>query len=185
MVVIDTKTEQLAAIVNTYQALGGGVVAISTPEDFHGQYPYIHTVRSGENFWTIALLYDRSSRDGKALWAANKNAVPALDGLKVGDKIIIPAVNKLDPALIEEVPSPAAPVPDTSRPAPNLPTSNRSRPRHQPARHAWPRSARRGPKIPPSKPPAAAPNPLAAPREAGDWDRGSDRLSAAPGKGES
>jgi multidrug efflux system outer membrane protein len=107
---IDTKTEQLAAIVNTYQALGGGVLTIPTPPDFHGQFPYTHTVRSGENFWTISLLYYRSGRYGKALWAANKNAVPAFDRLTVGDKIIIPRVDQLDPALIEEVPAPAPPV---------------------------------------------------------------------------
>ncbi len=113
VVLIDTKTEQLAAIVNTYQALGGGVLAISTPADFHGQYPYTHTVRGGENFWTISLLYYRSGRYCKALWAANKNAVPAFDRLTVGDKIIIPRVNQLDPALIEEVPAPVPPLPET------------------------------------------------------------------------
>jgi len=113
VVLIDTKTEQLSAIVNTYQALGGGVWSISTPADFHGQYPYTHTVRGGENFWTISLLYYRSGRYCKALWAANKNAVPAFDRLTVGDKIIIPRVNQLDPALIEEVPAPLPPVPET------------------------------------------------------------------------
>ena len=113
VVLIDTKAEQLSAIVNTYQALGGGVLTISTPADFHGQFPYTHTVRSGENFWTISLLYYRSGRYGKALWAANKNAVPAFDRLTVGDKIIIPRVDQLDPALIEEVPAPAPPVPET------------------------------------------------------------------------
>ncbi len=112
VVVIDTKTEQLAAIVKTYQALGGGVRTISTPTDFQGQYPYTHTVRSGENFWTIALLYYRSSRYGKALWAANKDAVPAFDRLTVGDKIIIPPGNQLDPALIEQGPAPAPPSPE-------------------------------------------------------------------------
>ncbi len=113
VVLIDTKTEQLAAIVNAYQALGGGVVTISTPADFHGQFPYTHTVRGGENFWTISLLYYRSSRYCKALWAANKNAVPDFDRLAVGDKIIIPKVDQLDPALIEEVPAPAPPGPET------------------------------------------------------------------------
>ncbi len=112
VVMIDTKTEQLAAVVNTYQALGGGVYTISTPPDFQGKFPYIHTVRNGENFWTIALLYYRSSRYGKALWAANKDAVPELDQLKVGDKIIIPPVNQLDPALIDKAPAPGAPAPD-------------------------------------------------------------------------
>ena len=112
-ILIDTKTEQLSAIVKTYQALGGGVLSISTPADFHGQYPYTHTVRSGENFWTISLLYYRSGRYCKALWAANKDAVPAFDRLTIGDKIIIPRVNQLDPALIEEVPAPPPPLPET------------------------------------------------------------------------
>ena len=113
VVLIDTKTEQLSAIVRAYQALGGGVLTISTPADFHGQFPYIHTVRGGENFWTISLLYYGSSRFGKSLWAANKDAIPAFDRLSVGDKIIIPRVNQLDPALIEEVPAPAPAVPET------------------------------------------------------------------------
>jgi outer membrane protein, multidrug efflux system len=109
---IDTKTEQLAAIVNSYQALGGGVVTISTPADFHGQFPYVHTVRNGENFRTISLLYYRSTRYCKALWAANKQAVPDFDRLTVGNKLLIPRVDQLDPALVEEVPAPALPVPE-------------------------------------------------------------------------
>ena len=59
---IDTKADQLAAVINTYQALGGGVMSFSTPADFRGQFPYTHTVREGENFWTISLLYYRSER---------------------------------------------------------------------------------------------------------------------------
>ena len=54
MALIDTKTEQLkTAVVNTYQALGGGVFVIPTPTDFHGQFPYTHTVRG-----TAELLDD-------------------------------------------------------------------------------------------------------------------------------
>jgi outer membrane protein, multidrug efflux system len=138
VVLIDTKSEQLSAIVNAYQALGGGVMTISTPADFHGQYPYIHTVRSGENFWTISLLYYRSGRYCKALWATNKDAVPAFDRLTVGSKIIIPPVNQLDPALIEEVPTAAPPVPQT------LPVA-------EPANL---------PPLPPSPPPAGVPGPF-------------------------
>jgi outer membrane protein, multidrug efflux system len=138
VVLIDTKTEQLSAIVNAYQALGGGVSVILTPEDFHGQFPYGHTVRSGENFWTISLLYYRSSRYCKALWAANKDAVPAFDRLAVGDKIIIPGVDKLDPALIEEVPAPDPPLPEMV-------------PGDKPATL---------PPLPPPPPPAGAPGPF-------------------------
>ncbi len=165
VVLIDTKTEQLASIVKAYQALGGGVLTISTPTDFHGQYPYIHTVRNGENFWTISLLYYRSSRYGKALWAANKNAVPEFDRLKVGDKIIVPPVDKLDKGLIEEAPAPAGPSPGwcprtNRRPyPPRCPRTNRRPypprcPRPHPLAHLA-RSARRRPQTTPSKPPAA------------------------------
>ena len=138
VVLIDTKTEQLSAIVRTYQTLGGGVVTISTPADFHGQFPYTHTVRAGENFWTISLLYYRSSRYGKALWEANKDAVPAFDRLTVGDTIIIPPVNQLDPALIEEAPAVAPPGPDTA-------------PVAEPANLA---------PLPPAPPPAGMPGPF-------------------------
>jgi NodT family efflux transporter outer membrane factor (OMF) lipoprotein len=108
---IDAKAEQLAAIVNTYQALGGGVMTFLTPPDFHGQFPYTHTVRSGENFWTISLLYYRAGRYCKALWAANKKAVPDFDRLAVGDKIVIPRPDQLDPTLIEKDTAPAPPIP--------------------------------------------------------------------------
>jgi NodT family efflux transporter outer membrane factor (OMF) lipoprotein len=118
---IDNKVEQLAAIVNTYQALGGGLASIATPADFHGQFPYTHTVRCGENFWTISLLYYRSGRYCKALWAANKDGVPAFDRLAVGDRITIPQPDQLDPTLIEKVPEPALPIPrigSDDKPAP-------------------------------------------------------------------
>lgn len=111
---IDTKLEQLAAVVNTYQALGGGVQTISMPEGFNGRFPYTHTVRAGENFWTISLLFYRSGRYGKALWAANKSTAPDLDHLAVGTTLIIPPVNQLDPALIEADPPPPPPPPATA-----------------------------------------------------------------------
>jgi multidrug efflux system outer membrane protein len=138
VVLIDTKTEQLSAIVRAYQALGGGVWTFSTPEDFRGQFPYIHTVRGGENFRTIALLYYRSSQYHKALWAANKDAVPAIEGLNVGDKIIIPQVAQLDQSLIEQPPAPAPPALET-------------------APVAEPSTL---PLLPPSPPPAGAPGPF-------------------------
>jgi len=116
-ILIDTKAEQLAAIVNTYQALGGGVFTISPPSDFHGQFPYSHTVRGGENLRTISLLYYRSDRYWKALWAANKDAVPEFDRpLDVGTKLIIPRVDHLDPTLIEAIPPLAPETAPSNRP---------------------------------------------------------------------
>jgi Bacterial type II and III secretion system protein/LysM domain len=78
-----------------------------------GKNPYTHTVQSGENFWTISRRYYRSGRYYKALWAANKKMIPAPDRLTVGDKIIIPRADQLDPALIQEIPGPVMPIPES------------------------------------------------------------------------
>ena len=67
---IDTKVEELTAVVNTYQALGGGTVwSAPNPGGVLGRVPYTHTVRTGENFWTISRLYYKTGRYYKALWA--------------------------------------------------------------------------------------------------------------------
>ncbi len=111
-VLIDTKAEQLAAIVNTYQALGGGLSSIPTQDGSSGTSPYTHTVLSGETFRSISQRYYESERFYKALWAANKKAVPDVDRLTVGDKITIPRVNQLDQSLIDVGPAPVPTVPD-------------------------------------------------------------------------
>ena len=110
---IDTKEQQLTAVVNAYQALGGGNLLANTPRArVLARIPYTHTVSSGENFWTISERYYKSGRYYKALWAANKAAVPTPDRLTVGDKIIIPWVDELDPTLVEDVYAPAPPLPE-------------------------------------------------------------------------
>ena len=111
-VLIDTKAEQLSAIVNTYQALGGGLLSSSARVVVPDQNPFIHTVRAGETFRTISQLYYKSGRYSEALWAANKQVVPAPDRLTAGAKIVIPRPEQLDPALIEGAPAPAAPLPE-------------------------------------------------------------------------
>ncbi len=113
MIFIDTKLEQLSAIVNTYQALGGGLLSIPNGAGSPGQNPYIHTVRGGETFRTISQLYYESKRYYKALWAFNKQAVPDLDRLTVGDKIIIPRADQLDQSLIDVGTAPVPPLPET------------------------------------------------------------------------
>src|SRR5262249_1736220 len=58
MALIDTKVLQLTAIVNTYQALGGGTMwSVPNQGGVLGPVPYTHIVRSGENFWTISLFH--------------------------------------------------------------------------------------------------------------------------------
>jgi hypothetical protein len=107
---IDAKIEQLTAIANTYQALGGGLVSVPN-RGAPGQERTIHTVREGETFRTISQQYYNSERYAKALWAANKQSVIDPDHPTGGTKIIIPRVEQLDPTLIE-----GGPAPDPSRP---------------------------------------------------------------------
>ena len=60
MSLIDTKVEELTAVVNTYQALGGGTMwSVPNQGGVLGPVPDTHTVRSGENFWTISRRYYR------------------------------------------------------------------------------------------------------------------------------
>lgn len=136
MALIDTKMDQLIAVVNTYQALGGGTMwSAPTPGGVVGPVMYTHTVRAGENFWTISRLYYKTGRYYQALWAANKETSPAIDQLAVGDRVVIPRLYQLDPALIDQGPEP---------PDPNLPVA---RPGSDPA-------------MPPPLPPTGAPGPF-------------------------
>ena len=116
VVLIDTKVEQLTAIVNTYQALGGGLVSRPNPAVNPASNPYVHTVRDGETFRTISQLYYESERYDKALWSYNKQTVPDFDRLNVGDKIIIPRADQLDQALVD-VDAPSAPATPNTVPA--------------------------------------------------------------------
>ena len=115
MALIDAKMEQLIAIVNTYQALGGGTMwSVPNQGGVLGPIPFTHTVRNGENFWTISRFYYKSGRYYQALWNANKETVAAPDQLAVGNKIVIPRADQLDPTLVEVGPEP---------PDPNLPVA--------------------------------------------------------------
>ncbi len=63
--------------------------------------PVPHVVESKENFWTISRLYYSSGRYYRALWKANEGTHPNIKSLRVGDVIIIPPVEDLDPSLID------------------------------------------------------------------------------------
>ncbi|WP_422931540.1 TolC family protein [Singulisphaera sp. PoT] len=102
MVLIQTKAEQLSAIVNAYQALGGGnMLMLAGPGGLGSQFPIIHVVQNGDTFSSISTQYYKSARYQKSLWAANKKVVRSMDRLAVGEKIIIPRVDQLEPSLIE------------------------------------------------------------------------------------
>lgn len=143
MLLIDTKVQQLAAIVNTYQALGGGTT-LKIPrgegatglekEGIRGQNAFYHTVQEGEDFRSISLLYYKSTRYHRALWDANKQNVPDPAGLAVGDRIVIPPFEDLDPTLIEEDPSERAGGGNLPPPPPsNLPSPLSGKPFQDPA----------------------------------------------------
>jgi hypothetical protein len=59
-----------------------------------------HVVEPKENFWTISRLYYSSGRYYQALWKANAAKYPDINVLHVGDVIVIPPVEDLDPAYI-------------------------------------------------------------------------------------
>ena len=60
-----------------------------------------HVVEQRENFWTISRLYYGSGRYYRALWRANAAKFPIIDRLRVGDVILIPPVEDLDPVYID------------------------------------------------------------------------------------
>jgi hypothetical protein len=112
LALIDTKEQQLTAVVNAYQALGGGNLLARPPRSgILARPPFIHTVSRGENFWTLSEQYYKSGRYYKALWSANKAVVAAPDRLAIGDKIVIPWIDELDPALVEPADAPAPSLP--------------------------------------------------------------------------
>jgi nucleoid-associated protein YgaU len=59
-----------------------------------------HLVERGENYWTISRQYWGSGRYYRALWKANDAKHPDIKDLRVGDVIIVPAVEDLDPDYI-------------------------------------------------------------------------------------
>jgi nucleoid-associated protein YgaU len=83
--------------------------------------PILHTVRGGENFYTIAEYYYGSGRYWKALWAVNSQVCPSPTKLAVGMTIKIPMPEALDAAMVEPARAPAAtaPAPSTTRRATN------------------------------------------------------------------
>ena len=60
-----------------------------------------HVVEPDENFWTISRLYYSSGRYYRALWKANSAKIQKIDRLHVGDVILIPPVEELDPTYID------------------------------------------------------------------------------------
>ena len=60
-----------------------------------------HVVERGENNWTISRQYYNSGRYHRALWKANEAKYPDINVLHVGDVIVVPAPEDLDPDYIQ------------------------------------------------------------------------------------
>jgi nucleoid-associated protein YgaU len=67
--------------------------------------PILHTVQSGENFWTISRLYYNSGRYYRALHAANRRTTPNIRELYVGTTIKVPPLESLDVSLFDPPPT--------------------------------------------------------------------------------
>ena len=111
-VLIETKLEQLTAIVDTYQALGGGVLSnpIQGPPT---QNLSIHTVREGENLQSISVLYYNTPSYAQAIWAANNKVIRDPNVLVVGEKIVIPHIEQLAPAQTDQTTQPVSSLPES------------------------------------------------------------------------
>ena len=66
-----------------------------------------HLVESRENYWTISRQYYGSGRYYRALWKANEAKHPDINVLHVNDVIVVPAIQDLDPDLIQPPSAPA------------------------------------------------------------------------------
>lgn len=117
--VVTSGSDTTRAVASATAGLGAGMMIaqagndsrrssavqdLGTPSTAQGTAeiaPITHVVESGENFWTISRDYYGSGRYYKALWAANRKAVPKIDQLHVGDSIRIPAMEYLDKSLIQ------------------------------------------------------------------------------------
>jgi hypothetical protein len=84
-------------------ALSPGFVSGSEPKpnaDYGKVEAVPHVVESKENFYTISQLYYSSGKYYRALWKANAARYPDINVLHVGDVIVVPPVEDLDPAYI-------------------------------------------------------------------------------------
>jgi multidrug efflux system outer membrane protein len=157
MLLIDTKQQQLFAIVSTYQALGGGTHPQTVPDrdSKHGQAPHTHTVLPRQDYRAISQYYYGSPRYHKALWAASRGLVVGPYRLKAGETIVIPPLEQLDPALIENDSAP--PPVNQPTPLPPPPPTDGSGPFSQPGTEGQVKEA-----IDDLLPPALPPTPATA-----------------------
>lgn len=88
-----------------YRAEPAAAAAASTVADEGRMDTVLHTVRPGENFWTISRTYYTSGRYYRALGQANADQFKRLEDLYVGAVIRVPPPEDLDPAYIDPPPA--------------------------------------------------------------------------------
>jgi type IV pilus secretin PilQ/predicted competence protein len=97
-----------------------------------------HTVKFGETFMSIAQAYYGTPGFHRALWAANRAAVPRYDGLRAGQRLVVPPAGALDIAA-GELPSPLTARERGRTPTPRLAPPSGAKAAERPSR-SWPGS---------------------------------------------
>ena len=111
---IDTKEQQLTAIVNTYQALGGGTMwSISNREDLLRPIPLAHEALSDKDFWALSRFHYGAGRFYRALRDSLRGIVPDRDRFNPPNPFEIPRVDQPAPDQLEETLPPAQLLPET------------------------------------------------------------------------
>ncbi|HMB05124.1 MAG TPA: TolC family protein [Isosphaeraceae bacterium] len=112
---IDTKQQQLTAVVRAYQALGGGTLWSTSDRDrVLCPIPHAYSPLSDEDFCSLSGFHYGAGRYYRALRASLQRIVPYRDDLNIRDKLDIPPIDQPPPARIEEVPAPTQPLPETN-----------------------------------------------------------------------
>jgi multidrug efflux system outer membrane protein len=114
MALIDTKERQLIAIVNAYQALGGGtLLSISNRDDLLHPIPRTHEPLSDKDFCSLSRHHYAAGRYFKALRASLHGILPYRDRLNPPNPLNIPRVDQSAPAQTREAPAPTQRRPET------------------------------------------------------------------------
>ncbi|MBI1323343.1 hypothetical protein GC170_09170 [bacterium] len=110
---IDAKEKQLTAIVNAYQALGGGTVwSIEDRENTLIPIPITHDQLNDEDFWKLSKFHYGKGRFYKALRNSLDGIIPYPDYLNPPDPYRAPDFEATAPEEIEQSLQPTRILPD-------------------------------------------------------------------------
>lgn len=109
---IDTKEQELIAVVRAYQALGGGtMLTVADREKVLHPIPSMHHALGDQDFRALSRLHFGSGRYFKALRASLQGIVPYRNRLNARAPHPIPPGHPAAPGLIQESPATAPALP--------------------------------------------------------------------------